>query len=125
MLQGHTTAIVPCGNPTPKKLPTGGGEWPTFRTARAQHAHSTRYAPLVLLGHRRCLDKEKGVSVSVGTAGPATGLSFRNKSFTLLDPSHLGKDFFPGKSGTVVPLLTEVLLFFLFSDLCVPRRWGS
>ena len=36
MLQGHTTAIVPCGNPTPKKLPTGGGEWPTFRTARAQ-----------------------------------------------------------------------------------------
>ena len=28
--------IVPCGNPTPKKLPTGGGEWPTFRTARAQ-----------------------------------------------------------------------------------------
>ena len=33
MLQGHTTAIVPCGNPTPKKLPTGGGEWPTFRTA--------------------------------------------------------------------------------------------
>ena len=38
MLQGHTTAIVPCGNPTPKKLPTGGGEWPTFRTARAQRA---------------------------------------------------------------------------------------
>ena len=36
MLQGHTMAIVPCGNPTPKKLPTGGGEWPTFRTARAQ-----------------------------------------------------------------------------------------
>ena len=36
MLQGHTTAIVPCGNPTPKELPTGGGEWPTFRTARAQ-----------------------------------------------------------------------------------------
>ena len=45
MLQGHTTAIVPCGNPTPKKLPTGGGEWPTFRTARAQRAHSARYAP--------------------------------------------------------------------------------
>ena len=37
MLQGHTTAIVPCGNPTPKKLPTGGGEWPTFRTARTAH----------------------------------------------------------------------------------------
>ena len=36
MLQGHTMAIVPCGNPTPKKLHTGGGEWPTFRTARAQ-----------------------------------------------------------------------------------------
>ena len=36
MLQGHTMALVPCGNPTPKKLPTGGGEWPTFRTARAQ-----------------------------------------------------------------------------------------
>ena len=36
MLQGHTMAIVPCSNPTPKKLPTGGGEWPTFRTARAQ-----------------------------------------------------------------------------------------
>ena len=36
MLQGHTTAIVPCGNPTPKKLPTGGGEWPTFPTAHAQ-----------------------------------------------------------------------------------------
>ena len=33
MLQGYTMAIVPCGNPTPKKLPTGGGEWPTFRTA--------------------------------------------------------------------------------------------
>ena len=46
MLQGHTTAIVPCGNPTPKKLPTGGGEWPTFRTAHAQRAHSARYAPL-------------------------------------------------------------------------------
>ena len=45
MLQGYTMAIVPCGNPTPKKLPTGGGEWPTFRTARAQRAHSTRYAP--------------------------------------------------------------------------------
>ena len=28
MLQGHTMAIVPCGNPTPKKLP--------IRTARAQ-----------------------------------------------------------------------------------------
>ena len=41
MLQGYTMAIVPCGNPTPKKLPTGGGEWPTFRTARAQRAHST------------------------------------------------------------------------------------
>ena len=36
MLQGYTMAIVPCGNPTPKKMPTGGGEWPTFRTARAQ-----------------------------------------------------------------------------------------
>ena len=36
MLQGHTMAIVPCGNPTTKKLPTGGGEWPTFRKARAQ-----------------------------------------------------------------------------------------
>ena len=36
MLQGYTMAIVPCGNPTPKKLHTGGGEWPTFRTARAQ-----------------------------------------------------------------------------------------
>ena len=33
MLQGHTMAIVPCGNPTAKKLPTGGGEWPTIRTA--------------------------------------------------------------------------------------------
>ena len=40
MLQGRTMAIVPCGNPTPKKLPTGGGEWPTFR------AHSARYAPV-------------------------------------------------------------------------------
>ena len=29
-------AIVPYGNPTPKKLPSGGGEGPTFRTARAQ-----------------------------------------------------------------------------------------
>ena len=47
MLQGYTMAIVPCGNPTPKKLPTGGGEWPTFRTARAQRAHSARYAPLI------------------------------------------------------------------------------
>ena len=36
MLQGYTMAIVPCGNPTPKKLPTGGGEWPTFCKARAQ-----------------------------------------------------------------------------------------
>ena len=36
MLQGYTMAIVPCGNPTPKILPRGGGEWPTFRTARAQ-----------------------------------------------------------------------------------------
>ena len=36
MLQGYTMAIAPCGNPTPKKLPTSGGEWPTFRTARAQ-----------------------------------------------------------------------------------------
>ena len=36
MLQGYTMAIVPCVNPKPKKLPTGGGEWPTFRTARAQ-----------------------------------------------------------------------------------------
>ena len=46
MLQRYTMAIVPCGNPTPKKLPTGGGEWPTFRTARAQRVHSARYAPL-------------------------------------------------------------------------------
>ena len=45
MLQGYTMAIVPYGNPTPKKLPTGGGEWPTFRTARAQRVHSARYAP--------------------------------------------------------------------------------
>ena len=45
MLQGYTMAIVPCGNPTPKKLHTGGGEWPTFRTARAQYVHSARYAP--------------------------------------------------------------------------------
>ena len=44
MLQGYTMAIVPCGNPTPKKLPTGGGEWPTFRTARAQRVHSARTA---------------------------------------------------------------------------------
>ena len=36
MLQGYTMAIVPCGNPTPKKLPTSGGERPTSRTARAQ-----------------------------------------------------------------------------------------
>ena len=36
MLHGYTMATVPCGNPTPKKLPTGDGEWPTFRTARAQ-----------------------------------------------------------------------------------------
>ena len=48
MLHGYTMAIVPCGNPTPKKLPTGGGEWPTFRTARAQRAHSARYAPHVI-----------------------------------------------------------------------------
>ena len=41
MLQGHTTAIVPCGNPTPKKLPTGGGELPTFRTARTPRAQRT------------------------------------------------------------------------------------
>ena len=47
MLQGYTMAIVPCGNPTSKKLPTGGGEWHTFRTARAQRAHSARYAPFV------------------------------------------------------------------------------
>ena len=46
MLQGYTMAVVPCGNPTPKKLPTGGGEWPTFHTACAQRAHSARYAPL-------------------------------------------------------------------------------
>ena len=45
MLQGYTMAIVPCSNPTPKKLPTRGGEWPTFRTARAQRVHSARYAP--------------------------------------------------------------------------------
>ena len=38
MLQRHTMAIVPCGNPTPKKLPTGGGERPTFRTARTAHS---------------------------------------------------------------------------------------
>ena len=44
MLQGYTMAIVLCGNPTPKKLPTGGGEWPTFRTARAQRVHSARTA---------------------------------------------------------------------------------
>ena len=30
---GDAMAMVPCGNPTPKKLPTGGGEWPTFHTA--------------------------------------------------------------------------------------------
>ena len=34
MPQGHTMAILPCGNLTPEKLPTGGGEWPTFCTAR-------------------------------------------------------------------------------------------
>ena len=44
MLQGYTMAIVPCGNPTPKKLPTSGGEWPTFRTARARRVHSARTA---------------------------------------------------------------------------------
>ena len=35
MLQGYTMATVPCGNPTPKKLPTGGGEWPTSKAAAA------------------------------------------------------------------------------------------
>ena len=45
MLQGHTTAIVPCGNPTPKKLPTGAGEWPTFRTARTARAQRTVRPP--------------------------------------------------------------------------------
>ena len=40
MLQGYTMAIVPCGNPTPKKLPTGGGEWPTFRTAHGTPPNS-------------------------------------------------------------------------------------
>ena len=44
MLQGYTMAIVPCGNPTPKKQHTGGGEWPTFRTARAQRVHNARTA---------------------------------------------------------------------------------
>ena len=44
MLQGYTMAIVPCGNPTPKKLPTRGREWPTFRTARARRVHSARTA---------------------------------------------------------------------------------
>ena len=36
MLQRYTMAKIPCSNPTPKKPPTGGGEWPIFRTARAQ-----------------------------------------------------------------------------------------
>ena len=54
MLQGYTMAIVPYGNPTPKKLPTGGGEWPTFRTAHGtppqleylRHAPHTTPRPL-------------------------------------------------------------------------------
>ena len=45
MLQRHTMALVPCGNPTPKKLPTGGGEWPTFRTARAQRTVRPHWIP--------------------------------------------------------------------------------
>ena len=44
MLQGYTMAIVPCGNRTPKKLPTGGGEWPTFHTARARRTVRPREA---------------------------------------------------------------------------------
>ena len=64
MLQGHTTAIVPCGNPTPKKLPTGGGEWPTFRTARAQRtvcplsvAKSTSVSQTHILEEQYSLDR--------------------------------------------------------------------
>ena len=45
MLQGYTMVIVPCGNPTPKKLPTGSGEWPTFRTASTQHTVRALKAP--------------------------------------------------------------------------------
>ena len=45
MLHGYTMAKVPCGNPTPKKLPTGGGEWPTFRTARAQRTVRPQRVP--------------------------------------------------------------------------------
>ena len=59
MLQGHTMAIVPCGNPTPKKLPTGGGEWPTFRTVRAQRTVRPLYKPCLLMGpHTRGQDQK-------------------------------------------------------------------
>ena len=42
MLQVYTMATVPCGNPTPKKLPTGVENGLLF----AQCAHSARYASL-------------------------------------------------------------------------------
>ena len=54
MLQGYTMAMVPCGNLTPKKLPTGGGEWPAFRTARAQRTVRPLLPPL--RKHRRFRD---------------------------------------------------------------------
>ena len=61
MLQGHTMAIVPCGNPTPKKLPIGGGEWPTFCTACAQRTvRPLRGVPLLRsFAHTRIIDNTK------------------------------------------------------------------
>ena len=60
MLQGYTMAIVPCSNPTPKKLPTGGGEWPTFRTARAQRTVRPLY--MAEMGKMVCAKKKHVLS---------------------------------------------------------------
>ena len=66
MLQGYTMAIVPCGNPTPKKTAYWWWRMAYFshsaRTARAQRAHSARYAPLEHIEKRHlqpiCLNKK-------------------------------------------------------------------
>ena len=78
------------------------------------HAHQESALSDSLLGRQKRGGCPKGsVRVLVGTAGPCTSLSFRNKIFTSLVLIHWGKEFFRRKSGTVVPLLTEALFFFV------------
>ena len=119
MLQGYTMAIVPCGNPTPKKLPTGGGEWPTFRTARAQRT----VRPLATI--LRLVHLTAGTHCSCTSCGMVEVLpsDYADPSF-LLCLQHRDIGVQPAGSGADIPHATLSPTLCVTKDIYKLNVWG-